>query len=291
VADFQVTGTTIASNTTVPASASGNIVREGSGFWIQASTFTLRNNTFDSNNVQGSVVQRGGGVWSQSSFGLVENTVFHGEEALGTGGGWYQVGGDVMLRGCEFRGNRSGFYGGASHIELGGRIRMEGTLVEGNLAKFGGGCSASFTGQLELDHCTFTGNASENSGASFYLDTAANAVISNTIACCSPSGGQINCSAATATITHSAFWNDDAVNVRAEYAGTCPDVTGTSGNLRANPLFCSGDPAYLLSLGSPCLGGASDGGDIGWAGSGCARALNLTPESWGKIKARYSSPD
>ncbi|HMB68628.1 MAG TPA: right-handed parallel beta-helix repeat-containing protein [bacterium] len=291
VGDLQVTGTMIQDNATVPASSSSNLTREGSGIWIQTCTFTLRNNTFDSNNSPGSVVQRGGGVWTQSSNGLVEDTVFRGELALGAGGAWYQVGGDVTLRRCEFRGNRSSFYGGASHIELGGRLRMEQTLVEGNLAKFGGGCSASFTGAVEFEHCTFTGNASENSGASFYLDTAASALISNTIACCAPVGGQINCSAATAVITHSAFWNDDAVNVRAEYAGTCPDPTGTSGNIRLDPRFCTGDPGYPLSGSSPCLGAASDGGDIGWAGAGCARPLNLTPESWGKIKARYSSPD
>jgi hypothetical protein len=291
IGDFQVTGTTIANNTTVPASSNTNLTREGSGLWIQSSTFTLRNDTFDTNHVPGSVVQRGGGVWAQSSNGLVEGTLFQGELALGSGGAWYQVGGDVTMRGCEFRGNESAFYGGASHIELGGRLRMEGTLVAGNVAKFGGGCSASFTGRVEFDHCTFTGNASDNSGASFYLDTAAHAVISNTIACCSPVGGQLNCSAATAEISHCALWNDDAVNVRAEYAGTCPDVTGTAGNLRLDPLFCPGDPAYSLSGASPCIGAASDGGDIGWAGAGCARALSLIPESWGKIKARYSSPD
>jgi hypothetical protein len=291
VSFLELSNVRIAANTTLPNSSGTGVVREGSGAWLESSSFTMRGVTFDTNGVPTSVPQHGGAVWSQSSSGLIESSSFLGGAALASGGAWHQVGGDLSFVGCQFRGNRSGFYGGATHIELGGKIRLENTLLEGNSAKFGGGCSASFTGRLEVERCTFTGNFVDNAGASVYLDTAARATVSNTIACCSPAGGQISCSAATAQITHSNFWNDDAVNVRAEYSGSCPDVTGTSGNLRGDPLFCAGDPSFSLSASSPCLGAASDGGDLGWTGAGCARALSLKPESWGRIKARYGSPE
>jgi hypothetical protein len=291
VSSLEITGTTVTSNTTLPSSSGSSLAREGAGLWINSCGFALRDCTLDTNNVPAVQAVRGGGVWCQASVGVVENTVIRGERALGSGGGWFQIGGDVIFRGCELSGNTSGFYGGATHIELGGRIRMEGCLVEGNQARFGGGSSASFTARMEVDHCTFTGNAGETSGASFYLDTAARAVISNTIACCAPAGGQLYCSASTAEVTYSNFWDDDAVNVRVEYGGGCPDPTGTLGNLKLDPVFCTGAPGFSLSATSPCVGAASDGGDIGWAGTGCARPLSLVPESWGRIKSRYASPD
>jgi hypothetical protein len=263
---------------------------EGGALWIDASAFTLRSDTLDTNNLPNFAnVGKGGGAWVRSSPGLVEDTLIRNERAIGAGGGWFQVGDLVTFRGCTLRNNMSGFFGGGAHIELGGTLRMENCLVEGNVAKFGGGLSASFTGGIELARCTLTGNSGGSAGASVFVDTAARADIANSILCCAPLGDQVHCSSATAAVTHSNVWNDDTVNGRSEYGGACPDVTGSNGNLKVDPGFCTGDPAFGLSAASPCVGAASDGGDIGWAGVGCARPLHLETRSWGRIKARYGT--
>ena len=56
-------------------------------------------------------------------------------------------------------------------------------MLAGNSAKFGGAASASFTGALRVDRCTFTGNGATSAGAAIYLDTAASATLTNSILC------------------------------------------------------------------------------------------------------------
>jgi hypothetical protein len=91
------------------------------------------------------------------------------------------------------------------------------------------------------------------------------------------------------TVSTTDVWNDDAVNVREEFGGTCSDPGLTNGNLRADPLFCTGPPDWAIAASSPCAGAATDGSNLGWAATGCRSALSLEPDSWGRVKARYRS--
>lgn len=278
-AQLRVEGTRIESN---------HASREAGGFWIERTDFELHDLTFLANNLGAAPPLRGGAVRCLDSNGLVEDSSFTGERASGSGGAWYQLGGEVTFRRCVFDGNEAGFFGGSAHIELGGKIRLEHCLVTGNAAKFGGGCSGSFTGRVEIHRTTMAGNTGRSAGAAVYVDTSGQAFVTDSILCCALQGDLLYCSAGTIEVSYSDVWNDDAVNSRREYGGACPDATGMNGNIRADPLFC-GSPDHALSAASPCAGTASDGANMGWADTGCPRPLALREESWGRIKARYGS--
>lgn len=265
---------------------------EGAGIWIDSSPFTLRDDSISANSPPTAVTPvRGGGVRCLGSDGLVERTTFSLGNATGSGGAWYQVGGQVTFRDCRFDGNHSNFYGGALHIELAGAIRLERSVVSSNTAKFGGATSASFTGRVEIDRSTLARNSASSQGAAVYLDTAAQGTITNSILCCAVSGDLVHCSAATANVSFSDVWNEPS-NIRAEFGGSCADPTGTNGNKSEDPQFCDPNgPDFLLAGASPCLGSASDGGNMGWSlGSSCRTALSLERASWGSVKSRWRTP-
>jgi hypothetical protein len=263
---------------------------EGAGLWIDASPFTLRDDSISANSsLPGIIPVKGGGARCLGSDGLVERTSFTGGNVSGSGGAWYQVGGQVTFRDCRFDGNHSNFYGGALHIELGGTIRIERSVLANNSGKFGGACSASFTGRFEMDRSTVARNSTTSQGAAFYLDTAAHATVTNSILCCATAGDLVHCSSsATVSVSFSDVWNDPT-NVRAEFGGSCPDPTGTNGNKSEDPLFCDPNgPSFLLAGVSPCVGSASDGGNMGWTvGTSCRMGLSLERASWGSVKSRW----
>jgi hypothetical protein len=219
----------------------------------------------------------------------VERTSFVGENVAGSGGAWYQVGGAVTFRDCRFDGNHSNFYGGGLHIELGGSIRLERSLLANNSGKFGGACSASFTGRLEVDRSTLARNTTVSQGAAVYIDTAAQATVTNSIVCCATAGDLVHCSSAAVAVSFSNVWNDSTYNARNEFGGSCVDPTGTNGNVSADPRFCDPNgPLYQLAGTSPCFGTASDGANMGWmAGSNCREGRSLERASWGEIKSRW----
>lgn len=264
---------------------SGALHLERSAFAITDCTFT-RNN---SEQVPVVVADRGGAVFSVQSNGTVTNTSFADEKAIGQGGAWSQVGGDVEFLNCRFERCRAGVFGGGLQIELGGRIGLTECLILGCEARFGGGVAASFTGDIDLNHCTVVGGRGLSAGAAIYVDTDSAVGLRNSIACCAVSGDVAFCGSGTILVDHSNVWNDDSVNLRGEYGGECADPTGTNGNLRQDPQLCTADPDYGLQAGSPSAGAAADGSDQGWRPVGCAAStpLNVTDTSWGRIKSLY----
>jgi hypothetical protein len=78
------------------------------------------------------------------------------------------------------------------------------------------------------------------------------------------------------------------------FAGQCPDSTGTSGNILADPLFCNVPmQQFGLCADSPALSGAC--GPIGYVSpfGGCGSCQptpvisNMRQASWGLVKANY----
>ncbi len=272
---------------------------EGGAIWLASTPFTIRDCTFEQNNgIVAEVSDRGGAVRLTNSGGTVTNTSFRRERATGRGGAWSQVGGVTVFDGCVFEGNQSSLYGGALHIELAGSLDVQNSLLVDNVGKLGGAVGASFTGRVDVKRSTFTGNVGRTSGAAIYLDTGAVGAVENSILCCSPRGDLISCSASRVSVRFSNLWNDDAVNVRQELGGGCDDSLGTcadpspDGNISEDPAFCDPlGPDFELSGGSCCVGTASDGGNMGWAATGCpgTRPLSVRKESWGAVKSRYRS--
>jgi hypothetical protein len=273
--------------------ASNRTLGEGGAIWLESTSFSIVDCEFDHNHSETPPFRadRGGAVRSLMSNGTVRGTTFRNERAMRAGGAWAQVGGDVSMRACDFRGNDAELYGGALQIELGGKITVRDCLFEGNSAKFGGCLAGSFTGEFEVEGTTMTGNAGRSAGAALFVDTGARVHVLDSILCCATRGDLVFCSSAVAEFSHCDIWNDDAVNVRGEFGGGCIYPIGTDSNFSENPLFCdpAGSDDYRIFESSPCHGAASDGGDIGWAGVGCAAPapLHFETSSWGSLKARY----
>ncbi len=81
--------------------------------------------------------------------------------------------------------------------------------------------------------------------------------------------------------------NDVWNNAGGNYAGSLSDLTGTDGNISADPLFCAG--MYYLSAGSPCLGtqtpSVCGGARMGAYPGPCGIGIEST--SWGTIKSLF----
>jgi hypothetical protein len=268
---------------------------EGGAVLLDSTPFTITDCAFDSNffTFDGRAPRSGGAVRSLASDGTVTGTSFRNERVSGKGGAWFQIGGAVEFESCVFLGNDAALFGGALDLELGGSITARRCLFSGNGARFGGSIAGSFTGAYEVDRCTFSGDSGRGAGAALYLDTRARARVVDSILCCAVQGDLVHCSGGEIALSHCDIWNDDRSNLRAEFTGACADPAGGQ-NFSADPLFC--DPSgeeFLLDANSPCVGRASDGGDIGWAGAGCPRSMPLAVRetTWGAIKAGYRDVD
>jgi hypothetical protein len=275
---------------------------EGGGLYLVDTPFSFTDCHWEENardEFPTALVTKGGGVRAVGSSGTATRCCFVNEVSSAWGGGWSNAGGDAQFVDCVFDGAFAKVYGGGLHSELSGTVSLLRTLFRGCEAKYGGALSASFTAGIALDRCTLVDNSAQIAGAALYLDTGAQAQVASSILGLASHGDLVHCSSATVAIAHSNVWNDDAVNGREEYGGTCGDPTGTDGNLSVDPQFCplgeippfcdSGTSAYSLTANSPCVGSGLDGVDMGWRPAGCAAtsAAHMELESWGRLKARY----
>lgn len=274
---------------------SGNAgTAEGGALRVESGSLVAERCQFSTNNAAGfpayDVATRGGAVFLSATDATVTDCSFTDELAVSKGGAWFQIGGQVVMTGTRFTGCESGVFGGAIGIEVGGSILLDRVLLEGNTAKLGGALSASFTGSMTARHVTITGGTGHSAGAAVYVDTGGTVDLFDSIACCAQQGDLISCSGGAVRTTNCDIWNDDSVNPRNEWGGSCPDPTGQNGNLKVPPGFCPSDPDFRVATGSPCSGTASDGGDLGWKDGGCPAAagpLGIEPISWGRLKAAW----
>lgn len=130
-------------------------------------------------------------------------------------------------------------------------VTVHDNLIAGNRGPYGGGVYSNLV-TLSLVNNTIVGNTATGttSGGGVYSKSGSVTMINNIIAFNS-SGLNL----ASATFDH----NDVFGNVAFDYGGAVADPTGTSGNIKADPLFANkanGD--YHLQSGSPCVNAGDD---------------------------------
>lgn len=271
-------------------------VSQGGAIWCDSATLILESCTFERNHLLGIpsnvIAERGGAIYTLATDASVADCTFKGERATGKGGAWFQIGGQSTLVRSRFEDCDAGIFGGAAAIELGGTLAFREVLMKRCSARFGGALAASFTGAIRVDRGTLVEGTGRSSGAGVYVDTGGTVDLKDTILACALQGDLVFCQAGAVRADHCNVWNDDAVNIRVEWGGACPDPTGTDGNLSVLPGFCPGDPDFRVSAASACAGAGSDGGDLGWLPSGCpsSQPLGVQPTSWGRIKAAWRNP-
>jgi hypothetical protein len=265
----------------------------GGALWSDSAALLLEDCTFERNHVaaipSNVIPERGGAVYALSTEATVTGCTFTDERATGKGGAWFQIGGHASIAHTRFVDCDSGIFGGAAAIELGGLLEFRNVLMKRCSARFGGAVAASFTGAVRIERSTLVEGTGRSSGAGVYVDTGGTVDLEDTILCCALQGDLVFCQAGAVRADHCDVWNDDASNIRVEWAGACPDPTGSDGNLKVSPGFCPGDPDFRVPAGSVCATGASDGGAMGWLAAGCPSSvpLQVAPMSWGRIKAAW----
>lgn len=206
----------------------------------------------------------GGGIAAYTSAGTVKNNRFL-DCVAGVGAGIY-------LQSCTMAVTNNLFYN--------------------NVCGSGGGVVAVSGGAPVISDNSFVGATAPlgTEGAAVYA-TGSDFRMTNNIIYGSKGASSVFCGGGnTPTIECNLFY----ANQIGDFGGQCPDSTGTSGNILADPLFCN--PAlqqFGLCADSPALTGAC--GPIGWVSpfGGCASCqptsvtATLRQSSWGLVKANY----
>jgi hypothetical protein len=169
--------------------------------------------------------------------------------------------------------------------------RLEGlTITHGH--HYRGGGIALVNSPVEIANCVLHGNTATSQGGGIHLDASAatlrNVTVANNM---SPEGGALYVSDAALTIENSILAFNDGVAIHCSgsadpqlactdiYGNTLGDWVGSisaqlvmSGNLCANPVFCTALPQpYRLDAASPCLPANNACGELmGALGQGCA---------------------
>ncbi len=244
---------TIAGNTT----CSG-----GGGVSIRSSGATVRNNTITENRQQSCSGGSGGGgilIIAAGAAQVVDNVIVGNSHGTRGGGIAMNAAGSPVISGNVIEANDSGTGGGIASINVSDALIVNNFIVY-NSAGTGGGIHwlVPSSGRGPFVHNnTIAANTAATGSAVFAdgFDEAAQ-IINNVIA-----------AAGDATVVHCGSFNDPNPPVLrhndvfsaggTRYGGLCTDVTGTDGNISADPLFVSAAD-FHLQAGSPAIDAADD---------------------------------
>jgi len=212
-----------------------------------------------------------------------------GTTALGGGIGGYVTSGQI--RNNTFTGCQGGV-GAAIYMQASDAV-IENNIFLNNTCLVGGGVVAISGGIPLVRSNTFSGSVAPfgTEGAAVYA-TGSDFLFENNIVHGSQGASAVFCGGLnTPTISCNLFF----ANQLAAFAGQCPDSTGTSGNVIADPLFCSAAPdQFALCADSPALTGPcapvgyqSPYGACAACQTSTSIAAALQPASWGRVKANY----
>jgi hypothetical protein len=212
---------------------------------------TFRNNVVSGKGYLAGALYCGFGTHTVTDCAFIENKA-------GNGGGAACSGGEAVFNRCLFVDNRAEMWGGAIFV--------------------------SFS-QVRIENCTLVGNSAGLTSGGIYVDWGS-VEARNTIVAFGPGGGAVFCGNGSVELVCCDIYG----NVGGDWTGCIAQQAGVSGNLAADPLFCSmmGED-FHLDEASPCAPNhAGDCGLIGALGVGCG-ATAVAPTTWGRVKATYGS--
>lgn len=265
----------------------------------KAAAVTFENGSIRNHTVAGA----GGGVHSADSDLVMNHVTVENNVSGGAGGGVYVTGGSFTGTGNLFSGNQAGgpdLESGGGIATTGASVSVDSTRVEGNTATFSGaGAHFASATSLSVTNSHFVGNSggfvgagaaleqfpagavfsgntvADNFGASagangLYVAGSQTLAVSNSIFAFNGGGGTsladgVACQSGTVTFDCNLAFANDAGNY-----GGCPDPTGTSGNVSADPLFCDTVQGnYAVAVNSPAAAAQSGCGTMGAGGESC----------------------
>lgn len=205
-----------------------------------------------------------------------DKSKLEGNECGRHGGGVYIARrGHGTFASTRLLGNSSLKDGGALYLEDEAKAELADCLLTYNNSARGyaGGIRANELSDLDLDHCSVVGNFAPHERSGLYLHPNSTVSIIDSILWRN-AGGSIEANGAPVVIASS--WNeDDDPNATPGYAGwgtnkeiyvdessTCPGA-GTSSRPYCDLQYALDRFSFRLSTSSPCVGTASDGGNMG----------------------------
>ncbi|MBU2019332.1 MAG: T9SS type A sorting domain-containing protein [Bacteroidetes bacterium] len=158
--------------------------RAGGGIEIIDGTMTIHNSTLTNNDVNGTAglpAPGSGGaihVTGITTVVSIDSSLISDNLAKLQGGAlWNQTGSTMSLNGVWVDNNTSGRSGGGIY-NTGGTVRVSRSTLSNNTATAvttgNGGGIASITGDLIVDHSTFSGNVAGNNGGGIYSNDSLN---------------------------------------------------------------------------------------------------------------------
>jgi parallel beta-helix repeat protein len=257
--------------TITDSTISYNSTEYGAGgiYCTDSSSLTITDSTITGNST--SARYTGGGIVVYSA------TITNCTISNNHGGGIYCSDSSTITN-CTITGNSAaGYYGNGGGINVASNsspaIRnctISNNTANGFFGGVGGGIDIRSNASPTITNCTITGNSASDYGgginiASNATPTITNCTISgNSAVGYSGSGGGINCSTSSPTITNTILWDNTAkvegdelyVTTGSPVVTYCDVKGGYSGlgNIDADPLFVDDTGSdYHLMTGSPCI--------------------------------------
>jgi probable HAF family extracellular repeat protein/predicted outer membrane repeat protein len=194
-----------------------NVAAQGGGLHIGSGGTKLTDCTFS-----GNAAVHAGGMLNGGPQTTVTDCEFIDNYADTSGGGTICT--DAVFTRCSFIRNRAGVStGGAVNNDCSAPTFDDCTFID-NTSSYAGGAIYNYEGYLEITHCTFVGNSSDNGGAIYQGDTdtiltgcefTGNHAVTG--------GGVSNAGYSDPTLTDCSF-----VDNRAEYGGGFHNTTGSA---------------------------------------------------------------
>ncbi len=262
----------------------------------------------------------GGGMWMQDSDPVIHNVMITECSASNIGGGMYLDHSSPTMTHVKLRGNAAPLGGGGMACINGSNASLEQCTFLMNTATSGGNISCDQSSP-RLDHCSFHGGGTANSGDGMFLTDNSSPTLTNVsfgMMQCNLPGSHGQCVfmeiSSSPTFTNVCFHNSglgygdllytldgscsptfSCCNIYAwggnssKVGGSLSDPTGSDGNISLDPQYCDAMNWVLEVFDtSPNLPGSPDnecGTLIGRFGAGCDDPVE--ERSWGSIKAMY----
>jgi len=216
----------------------------------QLSTLTINDSTFVDNAASEPSGHAGALFSDHGSLDLTDSS-FEGNSAGLEGGALFaQLGSSITASGCRFFANTSNNGGGAVLVANESVVVSECLFVDNSATEEAGALGLGMNEESSVSHCTFAGNS------------------------CETGGSAIGIMDEQLVLIDSILWDETAPEIfliteeTPDPMVTYSDVRGGwagEGNIDADPLFVDPDGGdYCLQDGSPCIGAASDAGDMGY---------------------------
>ena len=266
------------------ATGDDEIARSGGGASCRYSSPTISNCVFLDNRAE----YCGGGLsLAHEASSSVTDCRFYGNSAPYAGAAFVAADCHALFADTRFCVNSADVHAGAVYCSKTCLVDFTFCTFSGNIAPGAAAVYCVLDCDVVLENCTVTGNVSTGSGGVFHiaegsLDMANVIVAFNDtplapVVCYSLGGATLACC-------------DVYGNEGGDWVQCIEDQLGTSGNISADPWFCSAEPDaemdWTLSSDSPCVPPQSACGLIGAWDVGCeSNAVEET--TWGRMKSLY----